>query len=83
MEEKKCGRCGKSSSSWKNWFFCRQCGADFCPDCSEQHQGEEQAQMEARQRKLEKMARGDMEKQKRVLCPHCDSVLTQRYSPDL
>ncbi len=83
MQEKKCGGCGKATNSWKEWFYCRHCGTDYCPDCYGDHLVQEEEDREMKKSRMKKMGYGDLEKKKRALCPKCDSFLNQRYSPDL
>lgn len=83
MQEKKCGGCGKATNSWQEWFYCRHCGTDYCPDCYGDHLVQEEEDREMKKSRMKKMGYGDLEKKKRALCPKCDSFLNQRYSPDL
>ncbi len=83
MQEKKCGGCGQVTTSWKEWFFCRDCGTDYCPGCYATHLGEEEEDREMKKSRMERMGRGDFEKKKKALCPRCDSFLNQHFSPEL
>ncbi len=36
-----CDKCGKRSPEYTPWAHCRECGADVCPDCSNENSEDE------------------------------------------
>ncbi len=83
MEEKKCSACGKVTDNWKEWYHCKGCGTDYCPECHSghfvDHVAEARHKRQEEKRKQAAMSRGDFETKKRLTCPRCDDHLTQMY----
>ena len=36
-----CDKCGKRSEEYTPWATCRECGMDFCPNCSTENTEDE------------------------------------------
>ncbi len=83
MKGKTCGGCGKTTTSLKDWFFCRDCGTYYCPACGVNHAAEAKSNKQAQKNRRIKAEKGSIESRKEAICPQCKSGASRYFSPDL